>query len=106
MSSLPASPEEKTPRPWRTRESSQSRRAALHQRNAPLESKFSFNPFFCSRLQSHGSHFFVFSPDLLPEEIFGTEEVPEYILSDSSTEKKMPHRNRRPTTNCAIAFDI
>jgi hypothetical protein len=24
--------------------------------------------------------------DLLPEEIFGTEEVPEYILSDSSTE--------------------
>jgi hypothetical protein len=23
---------------------------------------------------------------LLPEEIFGTEEVPEYILSDSSTE--------------------
>jgi hypothetical protein len=43
---------------------------------------------------------------LLPEEIFGTEEVPEYILSDSSTEKKMPHRNRRPTTNCAVAFDI
>jgi hypothetical protein len=28
-----------------------------------------------------------FSPDLLPEEIFGTEEVPEYILSDSSTEE-------------------
>jgi hypothetical protein len=28
-----------------------------------------------------------FSPDLLPEEIFGTEEVPEYILFDSSTEE-------------------
>jgi hypothetical protein len=28
------------------------------------------------------------SLDLLPEEIFGTEEVPEYILSDSSTEKE------------------
>jgi hypothetical protein len=25
---------------------------------------------------------------LLPEEIFGTEEVPEYILSDSSTEEE------------------
>jgi hypothetical protein len=29
-----------------------------------------------------------FSLDLLPEEIFGTEEVPEYILSDSSFEKE------------------
>jgi hypothetical protein len=28
------------------------------------------------------------SLDLLPEEIFGTEEVPEYILSDSSTEQE------------------
>jgi hypothetical protein len=28
----------------------------------------------------------IFSLDLLPEEIFGTEEVPEYILSDSSIE--------------------
>jgi hypothetical protein len=40
-------------------------------------------------LQSHGlplSAFF--SLDLLPEEIFGTEEVPEYILSDSSTEEE------------------
>jgi hypothetical protein len=25
---------------------------------------------------------------LLPEEIFGTEEVPEYILTDSSTEEE------------------
>jgi hypothetical protein len=25
---------------------------------------------------------------LIPEEIFGTEEVPEYILSDSSTEEE------------------
>jgi hypothetical protein len=29
-----------------------------------------------------------FSLDRLPEEIFGTEEVPEYILSDSSTEEE------------------
>jgi hypothetical protein len=28
------------------------------------------------------------SLDLLPEEIFVTEEVPEYILSDSSTEEE------------------
>jgi hypothetical protein len=38
-------------------------------------------------LQSHDSPFSVFSLDLLPEEIFGTEEVPEYILSDSSAEE-------------------
>jgi hypothetical protein len=40
-------------------------------------------------LQSHGlplSAFF--SLDLLPEAIFGTEEVPEYILSDSSSEEE------------------
>jgi hypothetical protein len=42
------------------------------------------------------------SLDLLPEEIFGTEEVPEYILSDSSTkeenatpEQRMNHQLRR-----------
>jgi hypothetical protein len=29
-----------------------------------------------------------FSLDLLPEEIFGTEEVPEYILSDSFAEEE------------------
>jgi hypothetical protein len=29
-----------------------------------------------------------FSLHLLPEEIFGTEEVPEYILSDSSSEEE------------------
>jgi hypothetical protein len=28
------------------------------------------------------------SLDLLPEDIFGTEVVPEYILSDSSTEEE------------------
>jgi hypothetical protein len=39
-------------------------------------------------LQSRDSPLFVFSLDLLPEEIFGTEEVPEYILSDSSTEEE------------------
>jgi hypothetical protein len=36
-----------------------------------------------------------FSLDLLPEEIFGTEVVPEYILSDSSTkgEDATPEQN-------------
>jgi hypothetical protein len=40
-------------------------------------------------LQSHGSPLSALSSvDLLPEKIFGTEEVPEYILSDSSTEEE------------------
>jgi hypothetical protein len=39
-------------------------------------------------LQPHDSPSFVFSLDLLPEEIFGTEGVPKYILSDSSTEEE------------------
>jgi hypothetical protein len=30
----------------------------------------------------------IFSLDLLPEDIFGTEEIPEYICSDSSTEEE------------------
>jgi hypothetical protein len=43
----------------------------------------------CSRLQSHGLPPSVFSSlDLIPEEIFETEEVPEYILSDSSSEEE------------------
>jgi hypothetical protein len=40
-------------------------------------------------LQSHGSPLTVFfSLDLLSKEIFGTKEVPEYILSDSSEEEE------------------
>jgi hypothetical protein len=40
-------------------------------------------------LQSHGLPLSAFcSLDLLPEEIFGAEEVPEYILSDSSSEEE------------------
>jgi hypothetical protein len=40
-------------------------------------------------LQSHGLPLSAFSSlDLLPEDIFGTEEVPEYILSDSSSEEE------------------
>jgi hypothetical protein len=38
-------------------------------------------------LQPRDSSVFDFSLDLLPEDIFGTEEIPEYILSDSSTEE-------------------
>jgi hypothetical protein len=40
-------------------------------------------------LQSHDLPLSAFSSlDLLPEEIFGTEEVPEYILSNSSSEEE------------------
>jgi hypothetical protein len=39
-------------------------------------------------LQSYESPSFDFSLDLLSEEIIGTEEVPEYILSDSSAEEE------------------
>jgi hypothetical protein len=39
-------------------------------------------------LQSRDLSLFDFSLDLLPEDIFGTEEIPEYILSDSSTEEE------------------
>jgi hypothetical protein len=40
-------------------------------------------------LQSHVLPLSVFSNlDLLPGEIFGTEEVPEYILSDSPSEEE------------------
>jgi hypothetical protein len=53
-------------------------------------------------LQSHDSPSFAFSLDLLPEEIFGTEEVPKYILSDSfveeedaTPEQKTNHQLRR-----------
>jgi hypothetical protein len=39
-------------------------------------------------LQSRDSYFFDFSFNLLPEEIFGIEEVPEYIHSNSSSEEE------------------
>jgi hypothetical protein len=39
-------------------------------------------------LQSRYSSFFDFSLDLLQEDIFGTEEIREYILSDSSIEEE------------------
>jgi hypothetical protein len=39
-------------------------------------------------LLSYDSPSFVFNLDLVPEEIFGTEEVPEYILSDSSAKEE------------------
>jgi hypothetical protein len=39
-------------------------------------------------LQSCDSSFFDFSFNLLPKDIFGTEEIPEHILSDSSAEEE------------------
>jgi hypothetical protein len=52
-------------------------------------------------LQSHGLPLYYFpSLDLFPEEIFGTKEVPEYILSNSSKkeENAMPEQraNHQP----------
>jgi hypothetical protein len=52
-----------------------------------LRVSFSFKSVSCSHLQSYGSPLLVSSSlDLLPEEILGTEETPEYISSDSSLE--------------------
>jgi hypothetical protein len=49
-------------------------------------------------LQSHDSPSFIFSLDLLPQEIFGTEEVPVYILSDSSRTRPEIFRRRHAKT--------
>jgi hypothetical protein len=46
-------------------------------------------------LQSHDSSFFDFSSDLLPEDILGTEEIPEHIRSDSSTEEENATHEKR-----------
>jgi hypothetical protein len=55
-------------------------------------------------LQSRDSSFFDFSLDLLPEEIFGTEEIPEYILSDSSDEEEdtTPEQRTNHQLRCRI----
>jgi hypothetical protein len=55
-------------------------------------------------LQSHDSPSFVFSLDLLPEEIFGTEEVPEYIPSDSSADEEdaTPEQKTNHQLHCRI----
>jgi hypothetical protein len=39
-------------------------------------------------LRSRDSSFFDFSFNLLPKDIFGTKEIPEHILSDSSAEEE------------------
>jgi hypothetical protein len=39
-------------------------------------------------LQSHDSSFFDFSFNLLPADIFGTEEIPEHIRSNSSAKEE------------------
>jgi hypothetical protein len=39
-------------------------------------------------LQSRDSSFFDLSLNLLPEDIFGTEEIPEHIRSDSSAKQE------------------
>jgi hypothetical protein len=57
-------------------------------------------------LQSHGSSFFDFCLDLLSEEIFGTEEIPEYILSDSSAEEEdaTPEQRTNHQMCCRIRY--
>jgi hypothetical protein len=46
-------------------------------------------------LQSRDSSFFDFSLNLLPEDIFGTEEIPEHIRSDFSAEEEDATHERR-----------
>jgi hypothetical protein len=55
-------------------------------------------------LQSRDSPFFDFSLDLLTEKIFGTEETPEYILSDSSAEEEdnTPEQRTNHQLRCRI----
>jgi hypothetical protein len=87
FTSSPLAPEEKTPKPCQTRERNPSKRTVLHQRSVPFESEFSLNPFLALICNHMVLPLTVFSSlDLLPKEIFGTGEVPEYILSDSSEE--------------------
>jgi hypothetical protein len=46
-------------------------------------------------LQSRDSSFFDFSFNLVPEDIFGTKEIPEHILSDSSAEEEYATHEQR-----------
>jgi hypothetical protein len=46
-------------------------------------------------LQSRDSSFSDFSFNLLPEDIFGTKEIPEHIRSDSSTEEEDATHEKR-----------
>jgi hypothetical protein len=66
-----------------------AQRTASHQKSEPSESNLFFSSFSLDldcNLMIHS--FFDFSFNLLPEDIFGTEEIPEYILSDSSAEEE------------------
>jgi hypothetical protein len=94
-------PEKKTPKPWT--KASNPRRTAP-QRNARFKSEFSFDLLLVSSCDLALYLFFVFSfsLDLLPEEIIGTEDMPEYISSDSSLEaedatpeQRISHQLRR-----------
>jgi hypothetical protein len=42
----------------------------------------------------------------MPEDIFGTKEIPEYILFVPQLKKKTPRMNRRPTISCVVATGI
>jgi hypothetical protein len=46
-------------------------------------------------LQSCDSSFFDFSFDMLPKDIFDTEEIPEHVRSDSSTEEENATHEQR-----------
>jgi hypothetical protein len=85
FSYLPLSLEEKTPTPW-TRVSNPRR--AAHQGSVRFGSEF-FLDLLLVLPHDISLHVFFLSSsslDLLPEEIIGTEDVPEYISSDSSLE--------------------
>jgi hypothetical protein len=47
-----------------------------------------------------------FSFNLLPEDIFGTEEIPEHIRPNSSAEEEDATREQRTNHQLCIAFVI
>jgi hypothetical protein len=66
------------------------------QRSAPFESEFPFILLLAFVCDLTFYPLFIFSSlDLLPEEIFGTEESPEYISSDSSLEAEDATQEQR-----------
>jgi hypothetical protein len=105
-SSLPA-PDEKTPRPWRSRESNPSRKAALHQRSVPFKSSF-LSIFSCAldcNLMAYPSLLFPALTCFLKKSL-ELKRFPSTSSPIPPLKEKTPRRNKGQTTNCAVAFGI
>jgi hypothetical protein len=97
----------KPPRPWRIRGNSQSRRAASHQRSEPFKSKFSFSILSLALDCNLMIHLLLFSALTCSQR--RSLELKRFLSTSPLTplpKKKTPHRNRRPTINCAVASGI